>query len=89
MGQFIAVKTIVITKPAAKDLDALDSKDGEAITAALAAYAVSGRGDVRVLVGREAFRLRIGRYRVIFTEDEANIHVDYIGKRDTTTYRRH
>jgi len=82
------VKTIVLTNPATKDLDALDPKDAEAISAALAAYAINGRGDVTVRVDRYGFRLRVGRYRVIFTEDDANIHVHYIGKRETTTYRR-
>ena len=32
--------------------------------------------------------LRIGKYRVLFDADETTIQAIYIGKRETTTYRR-
>jgi mRNA interferase RelE/StbE len=51
-------------------------------------YATSGAGDVKRLSGRDGFRLRIGRYRVIFDEDAATILAIPIGKRETTTYSR-
>ncbi|TIV69506.1 MAG: plasmid stabilization protein, partial [Mesorhizobium sp.] len=51
-------------------------------------YAISGRGDVKRLSGRDGYRLRIGRYRVIFDEDRTTILAIYIGKRETTTYSR-
>jgi mRNA interferase RelE/StbE len=54
----------------------------------LIAYAVSGRGDVKRLSGRDGYRLRIGRYRVVFDEDRVTILAIYIGKRETTTYSR-
>lgn len=54
--------------------------------AALCDYAVSGRGDVKALTGRDGFRLRVGRYRVIFAEDRLTILAIYVGKRETTTY---
>lgn len=38
--------------------------------------------------GRQGYRLRIGRYRVLFDEDRLTILAVYIGKRETTTYRR-
>jgi mRNA interferase RelE/StbE len=47
-----------------------------------------GRGDVKQLADRAGFRLRIGSYRVIFDEDKTTILAIYIGKRETTTYRR-
>ncbi|PNG25341.1 type II toxin-antitoxin system RelE family toxin [Methylocella silvestris] len=82
------MKTIVFTHQAAKDLDAIEPLAREAIIAGLSAYAIDGRGDVKQLKGRDGFRLRIGRYRVIFDEDQITILALYIGKRETTSYRR-
>jgi mRNA interferase RelE/StbE len=82
------MKTIVLTHSAAKDLDALPADARHAITEALADYAVSGHGDVKKLGGREGFRLRVGRYRVIFDDDGETILAIYFGKRETTTYKR-
>ena len=81
------MKTIILTNRAAKELDALPPATRAAIEAGLDAYAVSGRGDVKRLQGREGFRLRIGRYRVIFAEDAVTILAFTIGKRETNTYR--
>jgi len=58
------------------------------VSDALIEYAVTGRGDVKKLAGRDGFRMRVGRYRVLFDEDRRTILAVYIGKRDTTTYRR-
>ncbi|HYP58238.1 MAG TPA: type II toxin-antitoxin system RelE/ParE family toxin [Beijerinckia sp.] len=82
------MKTIVFTHQAAKDLDAIEAAGREAILSGLSQYAIDGRGDVKRLAGRDGFRLRIGRYRVIFDEDQTTILAIYIGKRETTTYRR-
>jgi mRNA interferase RelE/StbE len=82
------MKTIVFTAAAARDLDALPQPAREDVSEALIDYAVSGKGDVKRLAGRDGFRLRIGRYRVIFDEDAVTILAIYIGKRETTTYRR-
>ena len=58
------------------------------IAEALDALAVEGRGDVRKLAGAEnTFRLRVGRYRVLFTQSAMAITLLYVGKRETTTYR--
>jgi mRNA interferase RelE/StbE len=54
----------------------------------LSNYAISGRGDVKRLEGSEFSRLRIGRLRVIFDEDRTTVLTIYVGKRETTTYRR-
>jgi mRNA interferase RelE/StbE len=48
---------------------------------------MSGSGDVKKLSERSGYRLRIGRYRVLFAEDAVTILAVYIGKRETTTYR--
>ena len=50
-------------------------------------YAVTGSGDVKRLRGRDGYRLRSGRYRVLFDEDQTTVLAVYIGKRQTTTYR--
>lgn len=60
----------------------------EQVTEGLAHYAATGQGDVKRLQGLEGYRLRIGRYRVIFDQDAVTILAIYIGKRDTTIYER-
>lgn len=82
------MKTIILTAAAAKDLDGLDKSARQQIEAGLDQFAMTGRGDVKALSGQPGYRLRIGRYRVIFDEDQTTILALYIGKRETTTYRR-
>lgn len=82
------MKTIVLSASAARDLDNLPADVREQVSEGLIAYAVSGQGDVKRLVGRDGYRLRIGRYRIIFDEDRTTILAIYIGKRETTTYSR-
>jgi mRNA interferase RelE/StbE len=81
------MKTIVLTAVAAKDLDKLPADAREKVTEGLAHYAITGQGDVKRLQGLDGYRLRIGRYRVIFDQDATTILAIYIGKRDTTTYK--
>jgi mRNA interferase RelE/StbE len=80
------VKTIVFTHAAAKDFDALPQQAQEQVMDGLISYTTTGHGDVKPLRGRNGYRLRIGRYRVIFTDDAVTILAIYIGKRETTTY---
>ena len=86
--RYYRVKTIVLTVRAAKELDDLPAEARHFITEALCVYAVSGRGDVKKLTGRDGYRMRIGRYRVLFAEDAVTILAVYVGKRETTTYER-
>ncbi|MCA0366821.1 MAG: plasmid stabilization protein [Proteobacteria bacterium] len=81
------MKTIVLTNAAAKQFDALPSPVRSAVSAGLDAYAIHGRGDVKALKDRPGYRLRVGRYRVIFTEDMTTILAIHIGPRQTGTYR--
>jgi mRNA interferase RelE/StbE len=81
------VKTIILTAAAARDLDLLPAKARAQVSDGLVMYATTGRGDVKQLKGRQGYRLRVGRYRVIFDEDMTTILAIYIGKRETTTYR--
>ncbi len=82
------MKTVILTLSAAKDLDALPREAREQVESGLHRYAMTGRGDVKALQGRDGFRLRIGGYRVIFDEDATTILAVYIGRRAATTYRR-
>ncbi|HVY52220.1 MAG TPA: type II toxin-antitoxin system RelE/ParE family toxin [Devosia sp.] len=81
------MKTIIFTPNAARQLDALQKDVQDQILADLGAYATSGEGDVKRLKGRLGYRLRSGRYRVLFNEDQTTVLAIYIGKRETTTYR--
>jgi mRNA interferase RelE/StbE len=81
------VRTIIFTRQAAKDLDALPEQARDQVIEGLSSYAITGHGDVKALVGQEGYRLRVGRYRVIFDQDQTTILAIYIGKRETTTYR--
>ena len=51
------------------------------IRAKIARYAETGAGDVKPLVGSDYLRLRIGDYRAILAESEAEILVIGIGHR--------
>ena len=81
------MKTIVFTSAAARQLDALADEIGEQVLGDLSRYAVTGQGDVKRLNGRNGYRLRSGRYRVLFDEDQTTVLAVYVGKRETTTYR--
>jgi mRNA interferase RelE/StbE len=82
------MKTIIFTIAAAKDLDALSPEGREQVVDALSRFAIDGHGDVKKLTGREGFRLRVGAYRVLFTQDLTTILAIYVGRRQTTTYSR-
>ena len=82
------MKTIILTLGAAKDLDSLPQDAREQVEPGIHRYAMTGQGDVKRLQGREGFRLRIGSYRVIFDEDATTILAIYVGRRETTTYKR-
>jgi mRNA interferase RelE/StbE len=82
------MKMIVFAPAAAKQFDALEPQDRRTVEAGIESYAMTGRGDVKRLAGRDGFRLRIGRFRVLFDEDAMTILALYVGKRERTTYRR-
>jgi mRNA interferase RelE/StbE len=82
------MKTIAFTAHALKQFDALPMRIQEAIDNALDKYAISGIGDVKRLSGTDAFRLRVGEYRIIFDDDGFTVLAVQVGKRETTTYKR-
>ena len=81
------MKAIFFTSAAARQLDALPESARDQLLSDLERYAVTGSGDVKRLQGRDGYRLRSGRYRVLFDEDQTTVLAVYIGKRQTTTYR--
>jgi mRNA interferase RelE/StbE len=81
------MKTIIFTPAAAHQLDALPHDARDQVLVDLERYAIMGVGDVKRLQGRDGYRLRSGRYRVLFDEDQTTVLAVYVGKRETTTYR--
>jgi mRNA interferase RelE/StbE len=82
------MKTLIFTVAAAKDLDALPTQAREEIVEALSRLAIDGSGDMKKLSGREGYRLRVGAYQVLFTQDITTILAIYVGRRQTKTYSR-
>ncbi len=75
---------IVITRAAEKDLDKIDRGDGDRIIAKLELYAANPKAlanQVKRLRGDPFLRLRVGDYRVIFTEDGVVLTVIRVGHR--------
>ena len=82
------MKRIILPHKASKDLDQLTAKARFALLDALNEYALSGRGDVKKLSGRDGLCLRVGRWRALFDDDGVTIIAIYFGKRETATYKR-
>jgi len=80
------MREITFTAAAARQLDALPARPRGAIFEALCDLAVTGRGDVKALQGRDGYRLRVGQYRVIFDADAVTILAIQVGRRVSTTY---
>jgi mRNA interferase RelE/StbE len=76
---------------ARKSLDRIPTADRRRIEAAIAAMQIDPlSGDVVKLAGTEAFRRRIGNYRIIFDVDfkTRSVRIFDVLRRSTTTYRR-
>lgn len=86
LGDIIPVKTLVFAPAAAKQFDALPPPAQMAIEQALARCIIEGRGDVKRLIGREGYRMRVDEYRVIFDEARTTILALRVGRRNTNTY---
>jgi mRNA-degrading endonuclease RelE of RelBE toxin-antitoxin system len=64
------VKKIIFTIPAQADVRRIDRETGMRILTALHRFAEAGEGDVKKLQGESGEpRLRVGEYRVRFTEE--------------------
>lgn len=76
------MKRVVITAGAAKQMRKLDPGVAQRIRAKLDAYAAGTSADVAVYRSLEnGFRLRIGDWRAIFVETDADIVVRLVGHR--------
>jgi mRNA interferase RelE/StbE len=67
------VKRLLVYKPAAqRELAHMDRSDAKRIIHALEAFAADGHGDVKGLKGalKGRYRLRIGKWRVVFSLDQ-------------------
>lgn len=71
---------LIITKTAAKSLRKMPVADAVAMIEKLEAFAATGEGDVKKLVGSEFYRLRHGQWRAVF-ELEGDVIVLLVGHR--------
>ena len=75
------MKVVIFTRSAAKQLRKLPLDVQQGVEAKLLRYAETGAGDVKRLVGSAGARLRVGDYRAVFLESDAEIAVIAIGNR--------
>ena len=78
------MKSITYSKQAIKTLSRLPKNESVRIRSKLLQYAddpASQANNVTKLQGRDAYRLRVGDWRVIFDENGVVIHVIKIGAR--------
>ena len=75
------VKRILFTSAADRQRRKLAADVDKRLRAKLDAYAASGQGDVKRLKGSHDMRLRVGAWRVIFSDDGRTIVVGAIGNR--------
>ena len=72
---------MVYTTLATRQLRKLPASIRERLINKLHRYAETGAGDVKVLTGEPAARLRVGDYRILFVETESGISVRAVGHR--------
>lgn len=75
------MKTITYTRQADAALAAMPTETAQRIEAGIETYAHTGQGDVKAMKGSPTLRLRVGNYRVIFTETGIVLDVIAIGHR--------
>jgi mRNA interferase RelE/StbE len=70
------VKRILFSQPASADVRCLDRETAMRIFTALHRFAETGEGDAKRLKGEATeLRLRVGDYRVRFTEESETLHI--------------
>lgn len=75
------MKSIAYTVSARRQLRKLDAQVRAQVEVKLARYAETGAGDVSAMQGVPGARLRVGDFRVVFVETEAQIDVLAVGHR--------
>ena len=82
------MKKIVITPQAKTDVRRIDRETAMRILAALDRFARTGEGDIKKLQGdSEELRLRVGDYRVRFTEEPQDTLVIHSVRHRSEAYR--
>jgi mRNA interferase RelE/StbE len=77
------LKKIIFTPPARADVRRIDRETAMRILTALHRFAATGEGDIKKLQGdSEELRLRVGDYRVRFTNDPVDtLHIHSVRHR--------
>jgi mRNA interferase RelE/StbE len=87
ISYIVLMKVVSYAAAARRDLRNLPNSVGDQIKAKLRRYAETGAGDTKALAGEDGIRLRVGDYRVIFTETANEINVRALRHR-REVYRR-
>jgi mRNA interferase RelE/StbE len=77
----VIAKTVTYTPAALRQFEKLPAHARKAVSGKLSRFAETGAGDVKALVGVAAKRLRVGDFRVIFTETPTGIEVITVAHR--------
>jgi len=81
------MRTVIATRTARRHLKEIPAHDQGPIRAAIRDLANwPDCRNVKALKGSAGYRLRVGRYRVLFTVEEKDIVVTEVTKRDERTY---
>lgn len=81
------MRAVLITIKAMKQLKRIPEGDQREIRTAIRQLAHwPDVRHVRALTGLEGYRLRVGRFRVLFRLEDGSIHVTEVKKRDEHTY---
>ena len=86
MNQYL----VLLRRDAQKQLDSIPGKDNEAIRKALHSLENEPKShNVLKLTGAELWRLRVGKFHLIYSVDDRNkrIIVVKVSKRDENTYK--
>jgi len=75
------MKPILFTPAGARQWAKLAVQVRQRVDSRLSEFAVSGKGDVKKLKGRQGSRLRVGDWRVIFYEEDGSIIIVAVGHR--------
>ncbi|MEQ8335175.1 type II toxin-antitoxin system RelE/ParE family toxin [Nisaea sp.] len=72
---------IQYTTTALKQMRKLAPEIRERLRSKISEYAETGKGDVKAMQGEPVFRLRVGDYRVVFSDSPAGISILRAGHR--------
>jgi mRNA interferase RelE/StbE len=82
------VKKILFTAPARADVRRIDRDTAMRILATLHRFAETGEGDIKKMQGDSGeLRLRVGDYRVRFTEEPPDILLVHSARHRSEAYR--